>query len=101
LISQAAAPGNFLQPYREANQQLEPEFTALFALIKRDPEQTARLQRLKTGFQAWQQEAAEAIAPPTPALDSNFHMLERKREMDGLHAIRTQAPGWACGSLAS
>jgi PAS domain S-box-containing protein len=77
----------FLQPYREANQQLENEFAALFALIRRDPEQTARLQRLKTGFQAWQQEEAEAIAPPTPAFDSNLHMLERKREMDGLRAI--------------
>jgi PAS domain S-box-containing protein len=78
---------NFLQPYREANKQLEPEFTALFALVKRDPEQTARLQRLKTGFQAWQQEAAEAIAPPTPAFDSKLHMLERKRKMDDLRAI--------------
>jgi len=77
----------FLQPYREANQQLEPEFTALFGLVRRDPEQTARLQRLKTGFQAWQQEAAEAIAPPKPTFNSNLHMLERKREMDGLRAI--------------
>jgi PAS domain S-box-containing protein len=77
----------FLQPYREANQQLEPEFTALFGLIKRDPEQTARLQRLKTGFQAWQQDAAEAIAPANPTFDSNLHMLERKRKMDDLRAI--------------
>src|ERR1700744_2681897 len=29
----------FLQPYREANQKLEPEFAALFGLIKNDPEQ--------------------------------------------------------------
>jgi PAS domain S-box-containing protein len=77
----------FLQPYREANQQLEPEFTALFGLIKRDPEQTARLQRLETGFQAWQQDAAEAIAPANPTFDSNLHMLERKRKMDDLRAI--------------
>ena len=77
----------FLQPYREANQQLEPEFTALFDLVKRDPEQTARLQRLKTAFQAWQQDAAEAIAPPKPAFDLNLHMLERKRKMDDLRAM--------------
>jgi PAS domain S-box-containing protein len=76
----------FLQPYREANQQLEPEFTALFGLLKRDPEQTARLQRLKAGFQAWQQEAAEAVAPPNARFDSNLHMLERKHEMDDLRA---------------
>jgi PAS domain S-box-containing protein len=77
----------FLQPYREANQQLEPEFTALFNMVKRDPEQTARLQRLKTGFQAWRQDAAESIAPPTPAFDVHSHLLERKRKMDDLRAI--------------
>jgi PAS domain S-box-containing protein len=77
----------FLQPYREANQQLDPEFTALFDLTKRDPEQTARLQRLKTGFQSWQQDAAEAIAPAKPTFDSNLHMLERKRKMDDLRAV--------------
>jgi PAS domain S-box-containing protein len=77
----------FLQPYREANQQLEPEFTALFELIKHDPEQTARLQRLKTEFQAWQQDAAQDIASPEPTFDLKLHMLEHKRKMDGLRAI--------------
>jgi PAS domain S-box-containing protein len=76
----------FLQPYREANQQLEPEFTALFNLIKRDPEQTARLQRLKTEFQAWQQNAGETIAQPTPTFDLHPRMLARKRQMDTLRA---------------
>jgi PAS domain S-box-containing protein len=77
----------FLQPYREAKQQLEPEFTALFELIKYDPEQTARLQRLKMEFQAWQQDAAEDIASPKPTFDLKLHMLEHKRKMDGLRAI--------------
>jgi PAS domain S-box-containing protein len=77
----------FLQPYREANQQLGPEFTALFELIKHDPEQTAQLQRLKTEFQAWQQDAAEDIASPKPTFDLKLHMLEHKRKMDGLRAI--------------
>jgi PAS domain S-box-containing protein len=77
----------FLQPYRVANRQLEPEFTALFGLINRDPEQTARLQRLKTKFQAWQQDAEEAMALATPAFDSNLHMVERKRKMDDLRAV--------------
>ncbi len=76
----------FLQPYREANQELDPEFAALFDLIKRDPEQTARLQGIKTEFQSWQKDAAEAIAATTPTFNSNY-MLERKRKMDGLRAI--------------
>jgi PAS domain S-box-containing protein len=77
----------FLQPYREANQKLEPEFTALFGLIESDPEQTARLLRLKTEFQAWQQDAGQDIAPPKPTFDLKLHMLEHKRKMDGLRAI--------------
>ena len=77
----------FLQPYQEANQKLETKFTALFDLTKRDPEQTARLQRLKTGFHAWQQDAAEDIAPPKPTFDLKLHMLEHKRKMDDLRAI--------------
>ena len=83
LLTREAA---FLHPFREANQQLEPEFTALFNLIKRDPEQTARLQRLKTEFQAWQKNAAETFAQPTPTLDLHPHMLARKRQMDTLRA---------------
>ena len=77
----------FLQPYREAIQQLEPEFTTLFGLIKNDPEQTARLQRLETQFQSWQQDAAEDIAPPKPGFDLKLHMLEHKRKMDLLRAM--------------
>ena len=78
---------NFLQPYREANQRLQPEFATLFDLVKRDPEQTARLHRLKTGFQSWQKDAGDAVAPPDPTFDSNLHMLERKRQMDDLRAV--------------
>ncbi len=76
----------FLQPYREANLQLEPEFKTLFDLVKRDPEQTTRLQRLQTAYQAWQQDASELSAPPNPAFDLNSRMLERKHKMDELRA---------------
>ena len=31
----------FLQPYQEGGQQLKPAFSALFTLVRRDPEQTA------------------------------------------------------------
>jgi PAS domain S-box-containing protein len=76
----------FLQPYREANAHLESEFTALFALINHDAEQTARLQRLKAGFQEWQQDAATVATPLNPAFDSKLYMLEHKRKMDELRA---------------
>jgi len=76
----------FLQPYQEATQHLEPEFSALFGLIRRDPEQTARLQRVQTASRAWQQSAREAIALPPAAPDLKAQMLERKQQMDALRA---------------
>jgi PAS domain S-box-containing protein len=76
----------FFQPYQEAAQHLEPEFTTLFNLVRRDPEQTARLQRLQTASRAWQQYARQAIAQGTPASGLNPQMLERKRQMDAVRA---------------
>jgi PAS domain S-box-containing protein len=76
----------FLQPYHEATQELEPEFKTLFDLMRRDPEQTARLQRLQTASRAWQQEARQAIAQGIPTSDLTPQMFERKRQMDALRA---------------
>jgi PAS domain S-box-containing protein len=76
----------FLEPYLKANRDLDPEFATLFSLIRRDPEQTARLQRMQTASRAWQQFARETIALPTPAADSRAQMLLRKQQMDALRA---------------
>jgi PAS domain S-box-containing protein len=76
----------FLEPYLKANRDLDPEFVTLFSLIRRDPEQTARLQRMQTASRAWQQFARETIALPTPAADSRAQMLLRKQQMDALRA---------------
>jgi PAS domain S-box-containing protein len=76
----------FLQPYHEAAQKLEPEFKTLFDLMRRDPEQTARLQRLQTASFTWQQEARRAIAQGIPTSDLTPQMFERKRQMDALRA---------------
>jgi PAS domain S-box-containing protein len=76
----------FIQPYQEATQQLEPEFEALFKLIRRDPEQTARLKGMQTASRAWQQSAREAIEHPPAAPDLKAQMLERKQQMDALRA---------------
>lgn len=77
----------FLQPYHEAAQNLDPEFKTLFDLKQRDPEQTARLQRLQTASRAWQQEARQTIAQGIPASDLKPQMFERKRQMDALRAM--------------
>jgi PAS domain S-box-containing protein len=76
----------FLQPFHAADQQLEPEFDALFALVPHRPDQLSRLHRLQAMQQQWEQEAHREIAtPPTPAeLDAT--MLLRKQSMDSLRA---------------
>jgi PAS domain S-box-containing protein len=76
----------FLDTYHKANRDLDPEFANLFSLIRRDPEQTARLQRMQTASRAWQQFARETLALPTPAADSRAQMLLRKQQMDALRA---------------
>lgn len=77
----------YLQPYREATQQLEPEFATLFGLVEHDPEQTARLQRLQAASRAWQQYAPKAFFQGASSSDLEMLMLERKREMDALRSI--------------
>ena len=65
----------FLEPYQKATQQLDPEFSALANLVRHDPEQTARLQRLQAASRAWQQEARQTIAQPAPASELHPQML--------------------------
>jgi PAS domain S-box-containing protein len=77
----------FLEPYQKATQQLEPEFTTLFNLVRHDPEQTARLQRVQAISRAWQENASHTIALGAPAsADLKPQLLERKRAMDALRA---------------
>jgi PAS domain S-box-containing protein len=76
----------FLQPYTDANPKIDIEFATLFRLVRRDPDQTARLKSLQTASQAWQQIARQSVSLPTPASDLVPQMLERKRQMDALRA---------------
>ena len=77
----------FLQPYQEASQQLKPAFSGLFALERRDPEQTARLQRLQTASGVWQENARQVILLGIPASDLVPQMLLRKEQMDAIRAL--------------
>jgi PAS domain S-box-containing protein len=76
----------FLQPFHAADQQLEPEFDALFSLLKERPKQTVRLKSLQAGHQAWEQEARQEIENPPAPTDMEGHMLRRKQNMDDLRA---------------
>jgi PAS domain S-box-containing protein len=73
-----------LEPYQKATQQLGPEFSALANLVRHDPEQTIRLQRLQAASRVWQQQARQTIAQPAPLSELQPQMLERKRQMDNV-----------------
>ena len=76
----------FLQPYREAEPRLGPQFSAIAQLIRKDPQQTALLNKLQVQSRAWQQTARDTIARPDPIAGSVSTLLERKRQMDALRA---------------
>jgi PAS domain S-box-containing protein len=77
----------FLEPYQKATQQLDPEFTTLFNLVRQDAEQTARLQRVQAISRTWQENARQTIVLGAPAsADLKPQLLERKRAMDALRA---------------
>jgi PAS domain S-box-containing protein len=77
----------FLEPYQQASQQLKPAFSALFTLVRRDSEQTARLQRLQTASDVWQEDARRCISLGIPAPDLVPEMLARKVQMDAIRAL--------------
>jgi PAS domain S-box-containing protein len=76
----------FLQPFHEADEQLEPEFEALFALLKDRPKQIARLKDLQANHQRWEDMARIEIKNPPAQSDIEAHMLKRKQSMDSLRA---------------
>ncbi|MGB8534956.1 MAG: CHASE3 domain-containing protein, partial [Acidobacteriaceae bacterium] len=76
----------FLQPYQEATKELGPEFARLYDLVKRDPEQTARLQSMQTASRLWQQSAGSALAAPALAPELALQMRQRKQQMDAVRA---------------
>jgi PAS domain S-box-containing protein len=76
----------FLQPFHEADQQLDPEFAVLADLIRRQPDQLARLQSLEAEQQKWEQDSYDEIKNPPPPSEMEQRMLERKHHMDSLRA---------------
>jgi PAS domain S-box-containing protein len=76
----------FLQPFHEADEQLEPEFDTLFSLLKDSPKQAARLKDLQANHQLWEQTARHEIENPPAPSDMEANMLNRKQSMDSLRS---------------
>jgi PAS domain S-box-containing protein len=76
----------FLQPFHDADQQLEPEFDTLFSLLQDRPKQSARLKNLQADHGRWEQMARHEIEAPPDTADMEAHMRLRKQSMDALRA---------------
>jgi len=74
----------FLEPYQRAKQQQDSEFKNLFYMVRRDPDQTASLQRLQTAARVWQQSMSQTVTLSAPGFAPQ--MIEHKREMDAVRA---------------
>jgi len=76
----------FLQPFHDADRQIDPEFASLAALINQQPDQLSRLQSLQAAQQRWQQKAHDDIQETPSGSGIEAHMLDRKRNMDDIRA---------------
>ena len=92
----------FLQPYREAEQVVDPKFTALDRLLSNDPTREAQFAGIRGSFEQWKVLATVAIARRA---DNSIHdsddlryeqTHERKVLMDG---IRAQYAAFDSGEL--
>jgi len=78
-------PG-FLQPLHEAHQQLDPELQTLYDLVRRQPDQVARLQQLQATHQLWERDAMPEIQSTAPPLELGQEMIARKQNMDSMRS---------------
>jgi PAS domain S-box-containing protein len=76
----------FLQPFHEADRQLDPEFAVLANLVRQRPDQVSRLRSLQATQRDWELNAYEEIKNPPPASETEARMLGRKQDMDQLRA---------------
>jgi len=90
----------FLEPLQSADLQIEPEFDTLFSLVHR-PDQVARLHRLQTSHQQWEQEAYREINSfPQDLPTMEQHLLQRKHDMDDLRTQLDEFLGVVAGRRA-
>ncbi len=75
----------FLAPYIRAEKVLPNEFDKTFSMIQDDPEQAARLERIRQNYLQWDQIAHQDLS--SSAFNPNS-MYQRKQQMD---TIRAQA----------
>jgi CHASE3 domain sensor protein len=85
----------FLQPLLAAEKSLDSQYSALFGLVSRSPDQTQLLVELKLAHQDWMREANDEIRLHSSTIPDNDFLLQRKQKMDRIRAKMDQLLNWA------
>jgi CHASE3 domain sensor protein len=85
----------FLEPFQVADKRMDPEFSALFALLSNSPTQTRQLVELQAVHQDWKREANEEISAPSAEIAGNAFLLKRKQKMDSMRVEMDTFADWA------
>lgn len=85
---------SFLEPYNRAEGILPQEFQATLAMVRDNPDQTARMQKMLQSYRLWQISSQHML---TPAPVSIADLRARKQQMDDL---RSQADNFIAAESA-
>jgi CHASE3 domain sensor protein len=72
----------FLEPYNVATKNMDSEFTLLFDLVAKFPDQTRQLTELRAAHQDWIRGANDEILSLATRSPGKTVLLDRKRQMD-------------------
>ena len=85
----------FLEPFQMGDKRLDSEFSALFGLLTKFPDQTRQIRELQAAHQDWRLEANREISAPSAETTGNAFLLNRKQKMDSMRVEMDSFANWA------
>ena len=85
----------FLEPFQAADKQMNFEFSELFRLLAKFPDQTRQIRELQRIHQEWMLDANREISAPSAESTGNAFLLKRKQTMDGMRGEMDNFARWA------
>jgi CHASE3 domain sensor protein len=85
----------FLEPFQLGDKRLDSEFSALFGLLTKFPDQTRQIRELQAAQQDWRLEANREISAPSTETTGNAFLLNRKQKMDSMRVEMDSFANWA------
>jgi CHASE3 domain sensor protein len=85
----------FLEPFQLGDKRLDSEFSALFGLLTKFPDQTRQIRELQVAHHDWRLEANREISAPSAETTGNAFLLNRKQKMDSMRVEMDSFANWA------